>query len=150
VWSTILSSNIGMATQFRALSFDARGRAALALAETGVRTEELLGYAEQSATELASLGLPCSAPHAHLLRAGVEAIRGNAPEALSLLGSAEEALVGDEGSPLTAMVVRRLRGFIQGQPRRVHEADGHLRIAGVRDPAAWARLYAPGFGALTR
>jgi hypothetical protein len=136
-----------MATQFRALSFDARGRTALALAlvETGASRDELLTYAAEAANELASIALPCSSPHAHLLRAGIQSIRGDVEGAAELLCRAEAELTSEEGSPLTAMVVRRIRGTLMKRPRWVDEADGFLRVSGVKAPAYWAQLYAPGF-----
>lgn len=148
IWDAILESNIGMATQFRALSFDTWGRAALGVAATKDDPAPWLAHAEAAATELESLGLPCFATNVLLLRAGVHAVRRDIETAISLLRQSAAPLDGaEERNPLTARVADRQRGLLEGvlgEPV-VRRAEDALRTLGIANPAAWCALYAPGF-----
>lgn len=81
------------------------------------------------------------------VRAALCHLRGNHGEACRLLESAvrhPHALF-----PGYPAVLKRRRGELLGGDagrRLVVEADEELKRAGIRNPAAWMRMYAPGFG----
>ncbi|HVW29272.1 MAG TPA: protein kinase [Polyangiaceae bacterium] len=145
-WDAILTSNIGMATQFRALSFDARGRTSLAMAARGDDSAPWLEYVELAATELESLGLPCFEAHPLLLRAGAAALRGDRAGAENALRDVETRSLAHEGNPLTALAARYQRcRLTEGDEDELRAAARALTAAGVVDVDAWTAVYVPGF-----
>ncbi|MBZ4420626.1 serine/threonine-protein kinase PknK [Myxococcus sp. RHSTA-1-4] len=86
---------------------------------------------------------------ARLLRATEAALDGKSSDALRLLGEAEADFQRLD-MPLHAASVRRRKGQLTGGEagaRLIEEADAILKAAGIRDPARWAAMEAPGFPA---
>jgi serine/threonine protein kinase len=86
---------------------------------------------------------------ARLLRATEAALDGKTSDALRLLEDAEADFQRMD-MPLHAASARRRRGQLTGGEagaRLITEADAVLTAAGIRDPARWAAMEAPGFPA---
>ena len=82
-----------------------------------------------------------------LLKAGAANLLGDVEAAVRHLETAEEKFVEAEMAAYLAVTRRRRGALIGGDEGRrlVAEADGWLRNQGIRNPVAWARMYAPGF-----
>lgn len=128
-----------------------RGRASLLLAAgrpPGPGRETPLREAEADAARLdrrhqAAYGVLFS----RLLRSGAAHLRGDAEGAVRLLDSCEKGFAA-EGMAMYAATARRCRGVLRGGEEGrglVASADAAMAAQGIRNPAAWARMYAPGF-----
>jgi hypothetical protein len=116
--------------------------AAVAAREIDVR---LLGLAERDARRIEREAMPWSNPLAQLLRASVAALRGDGPNAIVLLASAESGFeTVDEG--LYAAAARRRRGELVGGEegtRLIAEAEAWMSRERVANPARLCALLAP-------
>lgn len=100
------------------------------------------------ARRLAALDRTDARIQARLLRAGLRALDGDASRAVSLLDEAM-ASCRSEGMALRAECIRLHQGRILGGAEGgalVVEASGEIGAYGVKDPARWAAMYAPGTG----
>ncbi|QRO00155.1 protein kinase [Archangium violaceum] len=92
---------------------------------------------------------PDARVEARLLRATEAALDGKTSDAIQHLDGAEADFQRQE-MPLHAASIRRRRGQLTGGEagaRLIEEADAILKAAGIRDPARWAAMEAPGFPA---
>ena len=116
--------------------------AAVAAREIDVR---LLGVAERDARRIEREAMSWSNPLALLVRASLAALRGDTPNAIALLASAESGFeTVDEG--LYAAAARRRRGeLVGGQEgsRLIGESEAWMTKERVVDPARLCALLAP-------
>jgi tetratricopeptide (TPR) repeat protein len=124
-----------------------RGAAALAAARTEGRPAPLLAVAVRAARKLEAERAPWVMPLAALLRAGVKAREGERGTAVTSL--LEEAARGAEACGMAghAMVARLALGRVRGAEGRelAEQAEADLRASGVKDPARFVGMLAPGF-----
>jgi len=82
-----------------------------------------------------------------LVRAGAAKLAGDSEAALRHLEAAEEKFTGAEMAAYRAVARRRRGELIGGDEGRelIAESDAWLEGQAVRNPTAWARMYAPGF-----
>ncbi|MCZ6796273.1 MAG: hypothetical protein O7J95_21895, partial [Planctomycetota bacterium] len=127
------------------------GRERLALVEAGDspksgRARALLSKADRVGRRLARRE-PYAAGWGLLLRAGAANLSGNAEAALRHLEAAEEKFVKAEMGAYVAVTKRRRGELIGGDEGRelITEGNAWLEGQGIQNPAAWSRMYAPGF-----
>jgi len=84
---------------------------------------------------------------ARLLQAGAARVRGDEDEALRGLVLAEECLAASKMAGYVAVARRRRGELLGGDEGRdlITAANAWLEQQGVKNAAAWARMYAPGF-----
>jgi hypothetical protein len=125
-----------------------RARLLLAASRFASDPAPLLAKAEQSIEALEKLGMECHTDHARVLRAGLAQARGSEHEALELLDAilADPADMGGESGIIRAcarMNKGRLVGGDAGAAL-VQTGERDLSSRGVKSPAQFARIYAPG------
>lgn len=143
---------------FRARGVLARGAATVALAwRKPSEREGLLASAQQDAEALAQVGQQCAvgAPSlghyvlgvAALLRASVAASRSQRELALTELDTALAELDAAESRLLAACARRRKGELLGGAAGRalIDASEAVMRAEGLREPARWSDVYAPGF-----
>jgi len=122
-------------------------RCLLAASDSSPEPAPLLIEAEALAHGLEGEGVAWAAAHATLIRAGVAARRGHSPAAVALLKDAA-ARYGAADMRVHAAAATRALGQYLGPALGREEtarADAVLAAEGVRDPAAFAAVFAPGF-----
>jgi tRNA A-37 threonylcarbamoyl transferase component Bud32 len=84
---------------------------------------------------------------ARLIRAGIASLGGKKAEALALLSAAEDGFTAAEMAGHAAAARRRRGELLGGDSGRalVEAADAWMQGQGVKDPARFAALLAPGF-----
>jgi hypothetical protein len=87
-----------------------------------------------------------AAPLALLIRAGIACLGGKKTEALALLSAAEDGFTAAEMKGCAAAARRRRGELLGGEKGRelVEAADAWMRGQGVKNPARFAALLAPG------
>ena len=128
----------------------ARARATLACASQARDRRELLEQAGRDVEALESEGAAWASALATVLRATLSALQQDVANCLSLLDLAEQRLLAAD-LLLDSFVVRRRRGELIGGTegaKLVAESAHWMTQRGIRDPSAFARVYAPGFDAL--
>jgi hypothetical protein len=147
-WPALKSSLIMRVqiVRIEALTYLSRCALAASLDKTAPR-EDLLRQTEKHARLLERERTPVSAPLALLLRAGISAVRGDPAAAMTLLDrAAGESEAADMA--LLATVARWRRGELLGGDEgasSVREADCWMTEQGIRNPARFAEVIAPGF-----
>jgi hypothetical protein len=125
----------------------ARRKVALAARAGGVPERDvLLRQAEGHARRVERERTHWGAALAALVRAGAASVRGDGPDAVRLLASAEDRLEAADMA-LHARAAARCRGLLEADAdgrRRVEEADGWMTGQGIRNPARMTALLAPG------
>ena len=147
----VFGSAIAALPLIRADAFLLRARAAVLGSRVGSHRarERLLRRATDDAQAVAALRLPGFEPRVRLVRAGIAEQRGERDTALALL----EAVLSDPGdAPDTPFVIasaERRKGELLDRTTgavMIARSDAALREQGVQNPAAFVRLFAPGFG----
>jgi serine/threonine protein kinase/tetratricopeptide (TPR) repeat protein len=148
-WPALVKAHILRAQFHRVPMTLLRGNVAIAAATArqGGDPRELLRAAEKDAVRLEKEGTRCAVPSAALLRACLAAARGRPDEALGLLDAAAQGFDAAEMALHAACARRRKGQLLGGDEGRalIAAADDILRGQGIRAPARWAALYAPGF-----
>jgi hypothetical protein len=114
---------------------------------TGRQPERLLRLARRDARRIARGGMPFSRPCAQVIRAALAWRKRDAREAGRLL---QAAIAGFDlaGMPVHREAARlRLDAVLGGAGEHAGVAEGWMRGAGIKRPAAVAEVFAPGFGA---
>jgi eukaryotic-like serine/threonine-protein kinase len=146
-WPALRRSLLMRVQRLRVLMNETRARACLALFASG-GADVSRTTVEKEIRGLEREGTGTSTAHGHLLRAGLWQIVGDREEALAELDAAAAGF--DElGMVLVAATARRQRGVVLGGDEGralIEESDAILVKRGVRAPARFAALYAPGFG----
>jgi tRNA A-37 threonylcarbamoyl transferase component Bud32 len=127
--------------------FELHARAALAAAAYASNPRPLIRAAERDAGRLEREHEPWALAHAHLIRAGIAAARGDRTAAIPLLTDAIERFEAAR-MRLTAAAARRRLGLLLGgvQGRElILAADTWMASQHIRVPARMAATYAPGF-----
>jgi hypothetical protein len=147
-WTPLRRSLLLRVQLTRLESLSLRGRCALAAApEGGAARVELLRRAEADARNIARERMPWSSPLAELLLAGIAAVRGDDPRAISRLRAAESGFTAAD-MRLHAAASARCRGVLVGGDEGstlIAQADTQMAAAGIRRPDRFARILAPGF-----
>jgi eukaryotic-like serine/threonine-protein kinase len=147
-WSDLEGSLLLMVQLTRLEATHLRARCSLALARARPSDRRALCRAvEQDAQRIQKERMPWSDPWAVLLRAGVAATQGDAPQAALLLGEAAAGL--DAGHmALYAAAARWQRGrLVGGEEGRalVSEAERWMAEQSIANKARMAAMLAPGF-----
>lgn len=124
-----------------------RARAALLRATERIDREDMLREAERAAHRIERTGMPWTRPIVALVRAALNAQRGDDAAARTLLADAAQGFDAHEMSLLAAAARRRygeLTGGTEGAAA-VAAADARLRQQLVANPARLVAMYAPGF-----
>ena len=106
-----------------------------------------LGAAEALAGRITREKMPWSDPLALLIRAGVANLRGQRDKASTLLSQAAEEFHA-AGMEYHAMAARRQLGLLSSATERdrlIAEADTWMTAKGIRNPARFTHMWAPGF-----
>jgi tetratricopeptide (TPR) repeat protein len=143
-----LSRSLLLRTQtLRVLMWGGRARAALAAHEEGAG-DQVLQIVERVARMLMRERAPYCVAQAELLRAGLAFRRGDREGAAAALARGTK-LAADSELLMNAMCSTRAHGVILGGDEGaslVREADEFFTSQGLSNPAAVARIFAPGFG----
>ncbi|WP_156338539.1 serine/threonine-protein kinase PknK [Chondromyces crocatus] len=149
-WSTVQASKILRVRLFALDVHFLRGTIALACAAeelaAGRPAHRHLRAADRDATFLTRLDFGRCGALGDLLAAGVLALSGDTSAAISRLDLAIDGL-SVAGLSLHAACARRRKGTLLGSDAGralIDDAEAQLHDAGIADPAAWCRLYAPG------
>ncbi|HEX2485943.1 MAG TPA: protein kinase [Myxococcota bacterium] len=147
-WPALARSGLLRHRMLRRDALILRARAALAAAGARDAPQRLLRDAARTARALGRAAHPPSeTATSQLFRAAVAHRRGDDAAALALLEGAETGYAA-ASMALHAVYARRRRGqLMQGEAGRrlVDDADDALASAGIRTPAAWLAVQAPGF-----
>ena len=102
--------------------------------------------AEREAQRILHEGMPWADSYARLLRATVAYQTGNASAAVDGLALAIEGFEASDMQLHAAVCRWRLSGLVDGARARALRAEADLYMARqeIRNPAAMARLFAPG------
>lgn len=122
-------------------------RCLLAASDLEAEPEALVLEAEALAIGLGREGVAWAEAHSVLLRAGVAARRGESPAAVALLKDAAARYEAADMRVHAAAATRALGRYFGPTLGRgeVERADAVLAAEGVRDPTAFAAVFAPGF-----
>jgi serine/threonine protein kinase/tetratricopeptide (TPR) repeat protein len=147
-WPALVEANILRAQFHRVPMTLMRGNVAIAAAtarQAGA-PRALLRAAEKDAARLEKEGTRCAVASAALLRACLAAARGRLDAALGLFETAAQGFDAAEMALHAACARRRKGQLLGGDEGRalITAADALLRGQGIRAPARWAALYAPG------
>lgn len=145
-WSEIEASKVLVVNIVRVTALAERGSAALAYAAAH-KSAAHCRIASRCARQLARERLPHASALSGLLRARLERLQHNPAKALSLLNETSFR-VDTAGMALLGHCVRRVAASLMAGSMGamlVDEADRALRAQGVRDPARFAAMMAPGF-----
>jgi hypothetical protein len=146
-WGSVEASKLLRHPLLASDAHQMRANAALGLAQREPSTG-LLRIAERAARTLARMQRLDARAAARRIRAGVANLRGNRAGALELLAQAahdyEAAHMG-----LHAVYVRRRQAELAGEAGRseLEACDVELASKGIRDPARWLGVQAPGLAA---
>jgi len=148
-WPTLAKAKLFRGQVLRIMLTRMRGNVAIAaaVARQGGEPRALLRAAEKDAVRLEKEGTQNAAASAALLRASLAAARGRPEEALGSLDAAARGFDAAEMALHAACARRRQGQLLGGDEGRalVLAADELMRGQGIRAPARWAALYAPGF-----
>jgi len=124
-----------------------RARCALARAAQGTEAPQMRAIVEREAQRILREGMPWANPYVRLLRATVAYQKGNAGAAVDGLALAIEGFEASDMQLHAAVCRWRLSGLVDGARARAlrAEADIYMARQEIRNPAAMARLFAPGF-----
>jgi serine/threonine protein kinase len=130
-----------------------RARVALAAARTAAGggffspRSRLLRSAARDARRIEPRRAGWALPLARLIRAGIASLGGKKAEALALLSAAEDGFGAAEMEAFREVARRRRGELLGGEQGRelVEAADAWMREQGVKNPARFAALWAPGF-----
>jgi hypothetical protein len=126
-----------------------RARSALARAAIPgeAARDHLLSVAEASVRAVEREHVAWSDPQALQLRAGMAVVRGRSTDALPLLQQAEDGFLSADMQLYAAVARRRLGQLLGGEAGRelVRDAEAWMTDQGIRNPARWSAMYAPGF-----
>jgi hypothetical protein len=128
---------------FRVAALHARARSALALAAAGENRKRLLEAALLDARRIEREKPAWSRPFCALIRAGAANLRGREAEAADLLAKAEQGF-GDVDMKLYQAAAHRCGGILAGNPRQVEKGELFMSAQGIRNPAKFTRILAPG------
>lgn len=147
-WSLLRKTRLNRVTTVRMGLIDRHGRAALAAAmEDRSLAPELHKVAARDARRLRMEGFTWGEALDTSMRAPIAAAYGDREGAIQLLEQAETASTRSDMSACVA-ACRRQRGRLMGGSkgrRLVHDADIAMADLGIRYPARFVRLLAPGF-----
>ncbi len=149
-WPALRRSGLLRHRVLRSDALALRARAALAAAAGRSAPQALLRDAARAARALARVRRPDGLATASLLGAALAHRRGDDSGALALLERAESDYA-KASMALHAIYARRRKGeLLGGEAGRAHvdEADRALASAGIKSPASWLAVHAPGFTAL--
>lgn len=123
-----------------------RARCALARAAQGTDAPRMRAVAEREARRILREGMPWANSYVRLLRAAVAYQTGNAGTAVDELTRAIEGFETSDMQLHAAVCRWRLSGLVDGARARAlrDEADVYMARQEIRNPAAMARLFAPG------
>jgi len=122
-----------------------RGQLALASAtRQAERRDKLLRVCERTVRRLEREKRADASLHAHLLRGGMAALRGEGKRAVAYL---DEAIrIGEEAEmALRAACARLRRAELLEERDSVEQARQEMIACGVQSPERWAAIYAPGY-----
>jgi hypothetical protein len=123
-----------------------RARCALARAAQGTDAPRMRAIAEREAQRILREGMPWANPYVWLVRATVAYQTGSAGAAVDGLSRAIEGFEASDMQLHAAVCRWRLSALVGGDRARAlrAEADIYMAREEVRNPAAMARLFAPG------
>jgi tetratricopeptide (TPR) repeat protein len=124
-----------------------RGRSALAMAAAHGPRRRFLRVARESARRIGKEHMPWSDPIALLLQASIARLEGLTRLAVEYLDEAVDRFDSAD-MKLYAAVARLRRGAVQDDARGrelKRQADEWMVVQNIRNPAAMARMLAPGF-----
>jgi hypothetical protein len=149
-WPTFSRSLLLRIQVIRIIALDTRARCALAVAmRPGVSETaraRLLEAAERDVRYIEREKTHWGEPTAQIIRAAIEAHRGNAERAVTLLSSAEKGFQ-DADMALHAVVARRRRGALSGGEQGrglIDDADAWLSAQNISNPSRLSAVLAPG------
>jgi hypothetical protein len=151
-WPAFERSMLGRVRVVRSQMVHVRGVTALAAAageHDAPAKKALLKIAARAARELESDPIAAFRPAGDLLRAGIAALRGEIDAALLLLEAVASGFDAVDMA-LHAAVARRCHGALSGGESggaRVAAADAWMTRQGIRNPAKFTAMLAPGFAA---
>ena len=147
-WPRVRRAGLLRHALLRTDAISLRARLAIAAAAVSERRarDRLLRKAQPDVKRLAAESRPDALATAALLRAGVEALRGDSTQASASLDRAIGTFAQAE-MVLLAATARRRKGELLGDAgsRLREESDRQLDELGVALPARWLLLMAPGF-----
>ncbi|NOT26879.1 MAG: protein kinase [Acidobacteria bacterium] len=123
-----------------------RARCALAVAALGDRAHQMRAIATDEAEKISRERMPWSDPFARLIRATVAFQEGRAADAAEGLFDASQGFVAADMQLYAAVCRMRLSTIENGSRSRAvkENAEHFMALQDVRNPAAMARLLAPG------
>jgi hypothetical protein len=143
-WPDLAASQLFQIEVFRVAALYARARSALALAAAGGNRKRLLETALLDARRVEREKPAWCQPFCALVRAGAANLRGRPAEAADLLARAEQGF-GDADMKLYQAVAHRCGGMLTGNPSQVGKGELFMTAQGIRNPAKFTRMLAPGF-----
>jgi eukaryotic-like serine/threonine-protein kinase len=148
-WPNLKSSLILRIQTARIFALGLRGRCTLSQAELSSGTERaaLLRLVLRDAKLLLREQMPNSIPQAHLLRAGVNALRGDTETARSQLEQAVADFDRAEMMAYSSATRRSLGELLGGDEGRtlVERANAWHQAEMIRNPERFTAVFAPGF-----
>jgi hypothetical protein len=142
-WLELATSQLFQIEHFRVLAWHLRARSALALAAAGENRKRLLETALLDARRIEREKPAWSRPFCALIRAGTANLRGRQEEAADLFARAEQGF-GDADMKLYQAVAHRCGGMLTGNPSQVEKGEFFMTAQGIRNPASFSRMLAPG------
>ncbi len=152
-WPIVKRSLLLRVESLRISALEQRGRAAVATALRMPASEsEMIKIAQADATALEGLGVAWAAAFALVLRAGVEAIRGDRAAVLTRLTLASSRFAAADMALHSAAVRLRLGQVTGGDEGSalVREATAHMKSEGVMSPEKMASLFVPAVERIAR
>jgi hypothetical protein len=149
-WSKVAGAMLLQVEIVRVYMLHLRGRAALSAARTSADRDSLLKLVADDARKLGRQRAAYAKPLGQMLDAALATKAGDRDRAAALLGTAADTLdaLSWGGFGVSA---RRQQGVVMGgEPGAalVAEIDRQLAAQGVKDPARFAQVHAPGFNTL--
>jgi len=146
-WRALGRSGLLRIQLFRVFSYYARSRCMLCAAEKTGKPISFLRQVERDATRIRRERQAWTQPLSDLLQAGASNLRGNAPQAATLLRAAVQGF--DEADmPLYAAAARnRLGRLLGGEEGSRLRAAGNswMTRQGIKNPSRMTAMVAPGF-----
>ena len=130
-------------------AFFLKARTILSAAGTDRRFLHRLPVAEKLADRISREKMPWSDGFVPLIRSGIANLRSNARQAAGFLTQAEQKFKAAD-MQYFALAARRQLGLLSGSAeggRLVAEADAWMTEQGIRNPARFTNMWAPGFSA---
>ena len=148
-WKALARSYLLSIHNVKVVMLDLRARSALATAQRGgVQQKSLLRVALRDGRRLKRERAGWSDAMAHLIGAGISAVRGDLDSAVIDLKHAATGFEGADMAMHQAAAERRLGQVLAGDEgaELVRTADERMDAEGIQRPECWTAMLAPGFG----